>query len=79
MISNGQSSILAVAASFIINLFMLTFFVCLLKDIAETLLFCDLVENFIQNKEQIEPLSSMASPVAKKLFPEGYEIIRTES
>ena len=45
MVTQRKSSILAVSMSFIVNLFVLTFFVCLLKDIAEAFLFCDLIEN----------------------------------
>jgi hypothetical protein len=76
MVNNGQSSMLALTAAFGVNLFMLTFFVCLLKDIAETLLFCDLVDNCLDNKQQLD-FDQMVTPVAKKLFPEGYEVIRT--
>ena len=68
MVTQGKSSILAVTVSFVVNLFVLTFFVCLLKDIAEAFLFCDLVENNLENLEQID--SYMASPVNKKLFPD---------
>ena len=67
MVTNGKSSIIAVVSSFIVNLFTLTFFVCLLKDMAEALLFCDLVENNLENVEQID--SHLNPPVNRKLYP----------
>lgn len=50
MINNGKSSVLGLGLCFIVNLFVLTFFVCLLKDIAEALLFCDLMDNYLENR-----------------------------
>jgi len=49
MQSNGAVSVLALILSFVINLFVLTFFVCLLQDIAEAILFSTLVENYLNN------------------------------
>lgn len=76
MTNNGQSSMLAISTAFILNLFMLTFFVCLLNDMAEALLFCDLIDNCIDGISQINEKNEN---IAKQLFPEGYEVIRTSS
>jgi len=76
MNSHGQSSMLAITTAFVLNLFMLTFFVCLLNDMAEALLFCDLVDNCVDGVSQIDDRNAK---VAKELFPEGYEVIRTSS
>ena len=51
-----------------------TFFVCLLNDMAEALLFCDLVDNCLDGVSQID---DREAKVAKELFPEGYEVIKT--
>jgi len=67
---------LAITTAFVLNLFMLTFFVCLLNDMAEALLFCDLVDNCVDGVSQIDDRNAK---VAKELFPEGYEVIRTSS
>lgn len=74
MTNNGQSSMLAIATAFVLNLFMLTFFVCLLNDMAEALLFCELVDNCVDGVSQID---DREAKVAKELFPEGYEVIKT--
>lgn len=47
MNAHGKSSVLGLILCFIVNLFVLTFFVCLLKDIAEAIMFCDLVDNYL--------------------------------
>jgi hypothetical protein len=79
MINNGKSSVLGLGLCFVVNLFVLTFFVCLLKDIAEALLFCDLMDNYLENREQINiGAPTPNNNVSKKLFTEGYEVIRTE-
>ena len=44
---SGKSSVLGILLCFIINLFVSTFFICLLKDMAEALLFCDLMDNYL--------------------------------
>ena len=75
MITQGKSSVIAVTTSFIVNLFCLTFFVCLLKDIAEAFLFCDLIENCLENVDQFN-----SNRNSKKLFQEdspGYDVLRT--
>lgn len=76
MQANGSVSLLAVALTFLLNIFNLTFFICILKNVSEALLFCDLIENCLDNREQIAP---GPAPIAKKLFNEGYEILRTEA
>ncbi len=64
MKSNGGVSVLALVVSFIINIFTLTFFVCLIKDMVEAIYFCETLEEYYENKGE---------SVAKKLFPdEGY-------
>jgi hypothetical protein len=55
--------------SFILNIFAVTFFVCLLKDIVESLYFSFMLEEYYRNAGN--------DSVAKKLFPEGYEVLPT--
>lgn len=65
MKTNGSVSELALILSFIINLFILSFCVCLLADISEAILFSTLIENYLTNKDQIitRKVSIIKSPL----------------
>jgi uncharacterized membrane protein len=69
MKSNGNVSILALILSFLINIFTLTFFICLIKDTVESIYFSTILDEYYENAD--------SQSVAKKLFPEGYEVLPT--
>lgn len=47
--SDGGANAPILLLSFVINIFVVTFFVCLVTDLAETILLCELVEKFLRN------------------------------
>jgi len=70
MSNNEAISSLALLINFIISLFVLTFFVCLIKDIAECLFMSELVE------EYYERFGSGGKGV-KGRYEEGYDVVPT--
>lgn len=67
---NESISVLALILSLIINIFAITFFVCLLKDMVEAIYFSYMLEEYYEN--------AGTDSITKKLFPEGYEVLPTE-
>jgi hypothetical protein len=60
--SDGTSSFLALMLSFIINMFILTYFVCIIADISDALLMCVLVENYLRQEKQNDPNTNKIDP-----------------
>ena len=74
-VSEGDANAPLLLFSFIINIFVITFFVCLVTDLAETILVCELVEKYL-NDERME--ENGKDFVAKEShFNEGYDVYPT--
>lgn len=58
--SSNEVSVLGLIFSFVVNLFVVTFFVSLIAEIAEAVSHCHLVENYLKNEHQLPSRMSKA-------------------
>ena len=71
----GDANAPLLLCSFIINIFTITFFICLVTDLAETLLLCELVEKYLNNEQMGENEKYMMEKESQ--FDEGYDVYPT--
>lgn len=60
--SGNEVSVLGLIFSFVVNLFVVTFFVSLMAEIAEAVSLCHLVENYLKNEHQLPSRYSKMKP-----------------